>query len=268
VQAKREQPTKECKELQQFLHVFVDGEFDQGDEREVSLHLSQCPSCLGEVARIETLKQRTKTALPQHKASATLHNKINETFSKAPKIEAVPSRLSWWLAPLAASFFGIGVFASSYSADPVNQQEVIADSIKRHERELPIEIPGPNTAQVSLWFEGKVAFPVRVPRFPEGTHLLGGRLSAVNEEMAAHLTYEKGGRKITVLIFDPTQGNLNKNIKNISPNRVIIKNRDVYLSRTKGYQVAVFEDKGVGYTITADLDEDDLTEIVASGLNF
>ena len=260
-----EQPTKECKELQQFLHVFVDGEFDEGDEREVSLHLSQCPSCRVEVARIETLKKKTKTTLPTHKAPAALQQKISAAFSSAPRAQAPTARLSWWwLAPLAASFFGIGVFASSYSPEPTSQ-EVIADSIKRHERELPIEIPGPSTDQVSLWFEGKVAFPVRVPRFPEGTHLLGGRLSAVNEEMAAHLTYEKGGRKITVLIFDPTHGNLDKNIKNISPNRVTIKNRDVYLSRTRGYQVAVFEDKGVGYTITADLDEDDLTEIVASG---
>jgi anti-sigma factor RsiW len=266
VQAKIEQPTKECKELQQFLHVFVDGEFDEGDEREVSLHLSQCSSCRVEVARIETLKQRTKAVLPQYTASAALHQKISKSFSDAPKREAIPSRLSWWLAPLAASFFGIGVFVSSYNTEPISQ-EVIADSIKRHERELPIEILGPSTDQVSLWFEGKVAFPVRVPRFPEGTHLLGGRLSAVNEEMAAHLTYEKGGRKITVLIFDPTHGDLDKNIKNISPNRVTIKNRDVYLSRTRGYQVAVFEDKGVGYTITADLDEDDLTEIVASGFS-
>jgi anti-sigma factor RsiW len=262
VQAKKEQPTKGCQELQQFLHVFVDKEFDEGDEREVSLHLSQCSACRNEVARIQTLKQKTKLSIPKIKAPSSLLNKLDTAFAQAPKPEPEPWRLSWWwLAPLAASFFGIGVFASSLDTEPANQ-EVIADSIKRHERELPIEIPGPSGEQVSLWFQGKVAFPVRVPHFSDGTHLLGGRLSALNEEMAAHLMYEKGGRKITVLMFEPTN---EKNFKGISPNRVTIKNREVYLSRTKGYQVAVFEDKGVGYTITADLDEDDLTEIVASG---
>jgi anti-sigma factor RsiW len=261
VQAKQE-TTKKCAELQQFLHVFVDGEFDEGDQREVSLHLSQCASCRAEVSRIETLKQKTKASLHVVKAPSALHQKVSATLAAAPKNE--PSRARWLAAiPVAASLLGGVIYLSSA---PPREQEVIVDSIKRHERELPIEIPGPSTDQVSLWFQGKVAFPVRVPRFQEGTHLLGGRLSAVNEEMAAHLTYEKGGRKITVLIFDPTESGFEKNIKNISPNRIKIKNRDVYLSRTQGYQIAVFEDRGVGYTITADLEEDDLTEIVAAGL--
>jgi anti-sigma factor RsiW len=247
-----------CVEIKKLLHVFVDGEFGEGEAAEVERHLSGCASCRAEVERIYALKERLRTALPRTKTPEALKAKIAKNAAEA----LAPKRSLFFrvaIPALAAASVALGAVAIRYSEE--GEPPVVSAAISRHEDELPIEIPGPSPEKVSHWFQGKVPFPVRVPRFSDGTHLLGGRLSAVDQVMAAHLTYERNGKKITVLAFDAS-----KLKAPLAPEKVKIRDRDVYLSTAHGYQIAVFQDHGVGYSITADFASDaDITDIVAAG---
>ena len=40
---------------------------------------------------------------------------------------------------------------------------VVDDVVKRHARELPMEVEGADPSVAASWFRGKVDFPVRVP---------------------------------------------------------------------------------------------------------
>ena len=47
----------------------------------------------------------------------------------------------------------------------------------------------------------------------------------------------------------------------------VIGNRDVYFSQEHGYNVAMFRDRGVGYAITSDMDQDQMTKLVSSAIS-
>lgn len=248
----------ECVEIQKQLHVFVDGECDEGDVLSIEKHLSGCAACRIQVERLYTLKDRMRAVLPV-KAPPALKARILDTLQPAPPRRRLLTRVG---IPALVTL-GLGVILLNLSL-PWGPSPVIEASVERHTLDLPVEIPGPNPEQVSLWFRGKVAFPVRVPRLPGDTHLLGGRLSAVKEGLAAQLTYERRGHKITILAFDPQEVPFTSPLPTFAPPTVRMKNREVYVSTSNGYQVVLFQDQGVGYAITADIDEE-LTDIVAAG---
>jgi anti-sigma factor RsiW len=251
-----------CGEIKKLLSVWVDGELSEGDTREVELHIAECNACRSEVETESLIKSKLRQVLPRATAPAALRAKM-AALSVPP--EATPGRPVWPLAAAgltAAAAIAATVALVAQSPAP-GAPLLLEESVERHSRDLPVEIPGPSTEQVSSWFRGKVAFPVHVPRLPRGTNLLGGRLSPVNQEFAAHLTYERAGHKITVLVFDPHRAEM----RTPKASTVRVKDHDVYLSTVHGYQVAVFQDEGVGYAITADLDDQELTDLVAAGWN-
>lgn len=245
-----------CGEIKKLLPLWVDGELGEGDGREVELHLKDCGACRAEADASSLLKSKLRQGLPRAKAPSALRAKVASATSPAPS----GARWFGWVAVPAAA--ALGLLLSSMVLDQTsNAAPLVEESVERHAVDLPVEIPGPSNERVSSWFRGKVAFPVRVPRLPGGTNLLGGRLSPMNQEIAAHLMYERHGHKITVLVFDPYKANLQPPR---SP-RVKIKDRDVYLSNAHGYQVAVFQEDGVGYAVTADIGDQELTNLVAAG---
>ena len=47
----------------------------------------------------------------------------------------------------------------------------------------------------------------------------------------------------------------------------MIGNRDVYFDQEHGYNVALFRDRGVGYAIASDLDQDQMVKLVSSAVS-
>jgi hypothetical protein len=159
--------------------------------------------------------------------------------------------------PVAAAAGLLGTFALS-SLSRLKWSPVAADVIAKHQRNLPIEVAG-GPDQVRKWYADKVDFPVRPPSLPEAA-LRGGRLSSVGEHQAAYLVYDVNGNKVSVFIFDPGDLPLGAQEKRV------IKDREVYFDQERGYNVAMFRDRGVGYAIASDLDSDQMMKLVSGAV--
>ncbi len=135
-------------------------------------------------------------------------------------------------------------------------EPIVRESVSWHRRQVPIEITGPDDARVNHWFQGKVDFKVKTPRFDRrgdgDVNLLGARLSNVREKQAAYVVYEVDGSKVSVLIFDRNE--------KVPDSAARAGERGFY--NAGGYNVAVVEEQGVTYSITSDLSREDHVQLV------
>jgi anti-sigma factor RsiW len=150
-----------------------------------------------------------------------------------------------------------GVAAVERTAHPnMGYEPIVRESVSWHRRQVPIEITGPDDARVNHWFQGKVDFKVKTPRFDRrgngDVNLLGARLSNVREKQAAYVVYEVDGSKVSVLIFDRHE--------KVPDSTARAGERGFY--NAGGYNVAVVEDQGVTYSITSDLSREDHVQLV------
>src|SRR3712207_3924395 len=59
-----------CRELDQFLHPYLDGEFDSSEAAEFELHLTDCSSCSVRLAEENALRQKVKIAIVKSEPKA------------------------------------------------------------------------------------------------------------------------------------------------------------------------------------------------------
>lgn len=136
---------------------------------------------------------------------------------------------------------------------------VLSDVAGRHAKNLPPEVPGPNADRVGNWFQGKVDFPVRPPVFREAPGgLVGGRVSWVRDEPAAHLFYDVEGRHVSVIVFArgrrlPVDGIAG----------LCVPNRKVWMGRANGINVALMERDRVAYAVASELSEPQILRLVS-----
>jgi anti-sigma factor RsiW len=124
---------------------------------------------------------------------------------------------------------------------------------------------------VASWFRGKVDFPVRPPQLTEA-RLVGARFHRIQDRDGAYLTYDHpgtpalpGGRKVSVFVFDPHGADPRAELS--ESRRVTVGQRDVYMGQRGAYRSAVFQRDGVGYVVTADMDEASMLRLVSGAVN-
>ena len=144
----------------------------------------------------------------------------------------------------------------------VQWSQVATDVVAKHQKGLPMEVSG-GVDQVKKWYVDKVDFPVRPPQLCRNVSctLRGGRLASIGDHQAAYLVYDVNGDKVSVFIFDANDMPIETRRK------MIVGNREVYLDQEHGYNVALFRDRGVGYAIASDLDQDQMMKMVSSAVS-
>jgi len=245
----------QCGEVQRFIDAYIDGEFADDDRAEMDRHFAGCEPCRAEARRQQHWKSVVRARLSRPPAPYGLHARLERALDA--EIAPLPlwRRISWRVAPalVAAAALGMLIVQVQRPTSPF-----VEESILDHTRNLPVEVASPNPDDVASWFRGKVDFPVRPPRFGGDSRLLGGRLGHLGTRYAAYLVYQvDGGHKVSVFVFDP--GDLPIE----APRRVIVANRQVFVSVERGYHVAVFRDQGVGYAVASDLDEPQVIQLVS-----
>ena len=252
-----------CSELQRFGEAFIDGEFDEGGEAEFSAHLNQCQLCRQQIAELQGFKHYVRKHVEVPAAPAHLKASINSELDRVAKRSG--SGLTW--AGLAAALLAsavlivpnlerpgtLGDLASGFVSHPF-----VEESVDWHQRNLPIEVTGPDERVISEWFRDKVDFPVRLPDFVNNDvrfSVLGGRLSHIEDRSAAHVFYEVEGLEVSIILFraeNLTVPNWNRNSPGDS----------CAFANSRGYNVALFNDNGVTYTITTEMAQTSLANLV------
>ncbi len=253
-----------CKDVQRYVHAFIDDELDTQTALEVESHLDECQSCTQKVAFERWFKLELNHTVGAITVPDELSGRVRDSLAQADRTDRIRA-----IAPKIGltSLMAVGVLLALYLPGWLAPAEVerrpgrpVIDYVaERHARNLPLEVNDPDADNVAMWFRGKVDFAVRPPRFSgERIHLVGGRISHVGDRQAAHLIYETNGRPITVVVFQGTDMPLG------GTQPVRVGTHVVHLGQSRGFNVAVWRQGGVSYAVSSDLDRNDMVRLVAS----
>ena len=253
-----------CEDLEPLLHPFVDGEVDGPERFEIESHLAACPRCQASVAE----HQRYKHKLREVAVSASLLNppapeRLRQNLRRTLREEPVPVRPLWRrprvvypaLAAFASAAAGMTLYLQSAAISQTDR--VMSDAVRFHQRELPLEVQALELPQIQSWFKGKVDFaPTRIPTV-RNVNLIGARLSNVGNRQAAYMTYgTPSQRRVSLFVFDAPDLTV--------PHGRRIADRDVLIANQRGYNVALWKDHEIAYSLVGDLSEQDILELVAA----
>lgn len=247
-----------CAGISRFVDTYLDGEFAETDRAEFEGHLGECEGCRAKVRVQAEWKRAIKAAAPREEAPAALRNRVARSIARESK-----PMLSWraWAVRAMPAAAAVGLMAT-FMISRVEWSPVAADLVAKHSKPMPIEVSG-GTDQVRKWYADKVDFPVRVPQLchQASCTLRGGRLSSIGDKPAAYLVYDINGDKVSVFIFDANDLPIETRRK------MVIDHREVYFDQEHGYNVALFRDRGVGYAIASDLDQEQMMKLVSSAVS-
>ena len=239
-----------CEDAQGLLHVFVDGEFDAADERDMETHLRCCEACRRRAGFERWFRDGLRSSVPMALAPPELQARIHQQIRKiepGPR----PTLPAWALAPAALAIAAVTTLVvmswETFESPPTR----VVDAVQMHRQALPAEVSGSDPEVVRRWFWGKVNFPVRPPRpvavGASPARFVGARVSHVGRFPAAHLMYDVGGARVSVMAFQgpPTAptGKMRR-----------FGNSDVQFDRMDGYNVAFSRRGDVTYAVTGDVD--------------
>lgn len=272
-----------CEDVGHILDLYLDGEVDEIERREIEMHLIDCADCAEVEAKHRHTRERLRALAGGTRASDEFRARLTEAFeqeiSQRTEIEtriqtSRNDRRRQWIYAATALAAGLLVampmLLGQFGGDADNEtpgnevlgmtsvrSPVIEEAIAWHERSVPVEVTGPNPAHVLSWFEdeGMVDFDMVIPDLGRRATLLGGRLSHVRYHEAGYLLYEVGGEKITVLIFhqDPDE---NDDLQKI-------EDRDgLLVDNHSGKSVVLTTHGELTYTFTSDMGSDRLSQLV------
>ena len=257
----------ECAELERSVEAYLDGEFDAREQAEAQAHLSACERCRklteGAAALRAALRARLREAMGPGSAAGRAPAALRERVSAALARERHPlwRRL---LAPVplataAACAAGVLVVLATHIPDG---NGLAVEAVKKHHRGLPLEVTAAAMGPEAIpgWFAGKLDFKPTPPHFQEtGAKVVGARLSHLREYPAAYIRYELPRGQAGLFIVDDPERRFEA-----TGREVHVGPRTLRVMNARGYNVAVWRQDEIVYSLVSDLGEDDLFELVRS----
>lgn len=273
----------DCKAFIDHLEFYLDRELGEPERTEVQEHAIACAGCGGVMAKQREFRGRLRTSANQTALPSAMSARLEAALLKqqplATSAAAAPSRgyrpyllaAAALLLVTAALRVGLGsreaVQDSSVASRGIRgwvspagrgNDPLVVQSAAWHQRNVPVEVTGPNQASVENWFSGKVDFPLHLPRLGRGATLLGGRMTTVANRPAALLFYDVDGTKLSVLVTDEAAGETGIPLR-------VGKQRSLYLDNTTTpFAVATERRDGLTYAYTSNLPSEDLVRLVTS----
>ncbi|MEN3037874.1 MAG: zf-HC2 domain-containing protein [Candidatus Kryptonium sp.] len=244
------------KAIKIWINLYLDGEL-VGDELELfKQHIKECQDCLKILKQqrdfidsIRALKDEVKVQSQDLKAELIEQiEKFKTEKRKTIKYIAFASIIAFLLI-LTISFIYF------YS----NRTDLVKIAVENHMRQvrghLPLEIVSSSEAEISNWFEGKLKFNFRLPRYPDPSNqpyrIKGARLVALNNDYAALVSYEMYNRPMTLLVA-PSRSAIP-----YGKRKVNFKDIDFYLDTRDGFNILSWTDKGLTYALVFDFENFD-----------
>ncbi len=261
-----ESPTgaMECGDVERSTDAYLDGEFDDRERAEVDAHLAACEPCRTrwhEQARVRAavragLREAMTPPAAAGRAPAALRARIEGTLAR--------ERRPLWrrlLAPLplgalAACAAGALLVLATRGGDDA----LVVEAVRSHHRALPLEVMAASVGEGSIpaWFAGKLDFHPAPPRFRgAGVHLVGARLSNLRELPAAYIRYELPRGEAGLFIVDDPHGRLDAAGREVRVGPQLVR-----VVNARGYNVAIWRENEIVYSLVSDLDEKDLFDLV------
>lgn len=249
----------DCRELERSVDAFLDAEFDDRERAEAEAHLAGCPRCRATVEGQGRLRAAIRAKLREAMAAPAAAGRAPDELRARLQRSLAKERRPLWrraltplpMATMAACAAGVLVVLASHSGNP----DLLEDAIRNHHRGLPLEV---DAAAMPGWFAGKLDFRPSVPHFADGgVRVEGARLSNLREWPAAYVRYQLPRGQAGLFIVDDPDRRFD------APGREVHLGREVVrVASAKGYNVAIWRQDEIVYSLVSDLDEESLVQLV------
>ncbi len=245
-----------CRDVERYLHTYVDGEFSDLEETEIEQHFKFCPACQKKVAFHVWFKKGMKQSLPQYQAPQSLGMEVRHLISQE-RSRNTPVALRY--APAMAIilvFFGIFFFPRIEVSSPI-----VEASISRHLRNLPFDVQSNDLQTVQSYLQQRVNYAMHVPRFKKaGIQLEGGRITSVKDAPAVYLSYNINGRRCS-LVAAPAEEDPSETSGGI---RKVVNNREFWVTNKNGLNVVLWKRNNMVYSFVSDSPENEVITMASS----
>jgi anti-sigma factor RsiW len=255
-----------CAEATSSAQAYVDGELAGVDREQIQRHIGSCEACARRCHLHGRFKAAVRAHLPRPPLPADLRQRLRVALDRA---DAAPPASRWpWISwPLSyprlvpatvAAFLLLAITGTVRRT----QSQVLGQAQRTYQAEMPMDIVGSDCGSIASWFRGRVDFPVHAPAFAGQANCRGGRLVNVGERLGAYLVYQdRSGHRVALLVFDLRDESFE------APHRRVVNGREIYFGVGPGISTAAYRERGLGYVVTSDLDEDSLTRLVTTSFH-
>jgi anti-sigma factor RsiW len=258
----------DCTELERSIDAYVDGEFDVRERAEADLHLTDCERCRALAGSRAALRTAMRAKLREAMAPPAAGGRAPPELRARIEAELARRRRPLWrraLAPipaatLAACAAGAAIVLLVHGDGPSAGSALAEEAIRSHHRDLPLDYLAASAGEVTIpsWFADKLDFKPSPPRFhADGVRLVGARFSHLREWPAAYVKYELPNGNAGLFIVDDPKG-----LFDAGGDAVDLGSRTIRVARGHGYNVAVWRDDKIVYSLVSDLSEAALRELV------
>jgi anti-sigma factor RsiW len=226
--------------------------------------VAACPRCQRTVAREARLHAGLRASLrsalgpdaPAGRAPPALRARVSEALAreKRPLLRRIFSPLP--IATVAACAAGAMVVLIGHSGD----DGLLDEAVRKHNRGLPLEVYAASVGPEAIpaWFAGKLDFRPAPPRFEDSeVRVVGARLSHLKQWPAAYFRYELPRGQAGLFVVDDPDGRFAAAGREIQ-----VGPRRIRVSAARGYNVAVWRQDEIVYSLVSDLDEKALLQLV------
>jgi anti-sigma factor RsiW len=243
-----------CKDAQNLINGYVDGELDLVRNLEIEDHIQDCALCARGYKNHQVLRNAIKTGSLYFKAPEDLQRRIQLSLLKEAKAGAVPRLLpKWWFniaAPMAAAavvVLALVPFLRGPSADDLLAREVVSSHVRSLMASHLADVPSSDQHTVKPWFAGKLNFSPPVEDLAkQGFPLIGGRLDYLEDRPVAALIYQRNKHFINLFVW-PSESSSEVGTKTVS---------------RQGYNLSHWTRSGMMYWAASDLNSAELQEFV------
>lgn len=248
-----------CRETQELINGYIDGELDLVNSLEIEEHMRECQAC----ALVYESQLRLRSAIADNslyfKAPAKLHRRIQSALSESGK-EKTPAgvKLQWrwrvvgasltFLALIALFIWSVGRLPGNSSEDNLLAQEIVSDHVRSLMVDHLTDVQSSDQHTVKPWFDGKLDFsPVVTDFAAQGFSLIGGRLEYLENRAVAAIVYKRRQHFINLFVWPSTHS------EGATSERTTSR---------QGYNLIYWNKSGMSYWAVSDLNTNELQEFV------
>ena len=231
------------------VHAYLDGELGPAETIALERRLTQEPALAGERARMETLRRLLQERLPPVAPPPDLRRRVEASIG----IRGTAASSSWRAMAASVALGAVIAGGSTWALMQPQTRHDVADSmVASHMRALmatqPTDVTSSDRHTVKPWFNGRIPQAPRVVDLSaDGFPMVGGRIDVIDHTPVPTLVYRRRQHVISLTAV-PATGRAPD-----SAQRAI-----------HGYNLLVWNENGVTYWATSDLNVKELAEFAAA----
>lgn len=244
------------------IAFYLDDELDAEERRSFEAHVRSCPACEAALERERFFLTSLRRARPLYHMPASLRGQVEQTLAD---VRAAPWRTRARMV-LALTLVGLAVlgfsFWSGFRWPPPLQPQSSAfamTAVETHQRylrgQLPLEVTSDSPAAISSWFDGKLAFNLKLPHYHEPAghtkpyEVVGARLIGFQQDYVAYVLYRLHNRPISLLITSATTAQPS------GGEEIPWQGLRFHFDAIAGRKVLTWSDQGLTYALVSDFEE-------------